>query len=51
MVVNAGLALGLALERARVSLALHRSITDDLRAERGDWVAALGVRVMLPGRD
>lgn len=48
---GAGLALGLALERARVSLALHRSITDDLRAERGDWVAALGVRVMLPGRD
>ncbi|MFK7998311.1 MAG: hypothetical protein AB8H86_01895 [Polyangiales bacterium] len=48
---GAGLALGLALERARVSLALHRSITDDLRAERGDWVAALGVRVMLPGRE
>lgn len=48
---GAGLALGLALQKARVSLALHRSVTDDLRAERGDWVAALGVRVMLPGRE
>lgn len=47
--VGVGLALGYALDFARVQVAVHRSLSNDLRQARGDWLITGGVRLFFPG--